>query len=147
MAQTILILRTPPGPPAREGRVSPGTYSALYLYEIDPPILDSARRLVAPTPLRDLVQMIGQPEIDRHLATEEVDAIETGAMAWEYECGSCRVVRLEPGGDKTLESVDEIFVRLARGFSAKRKRAIAGWRLEHEHAGRRLRVGGERHVE
>lgn len=137
MAGSILIIRTPPGRLPRGRQLRLATYEVIFLYRLLPPILDNDGVKVTPTPLADLVSLVGQPWIDRYLDGQEVAGLDSGDAAWEYVAGERRVVR-EPDQSLRLETIPELIARLETQHAVMKTRALADWTAEYEFAGRRI---------
>lgn len=138
MAESILIVSTPPGRFFRHGQLRVGHYSALFLYRLVPPILDQFDVKVAPTPLAGLVQVVGQAWVDRYIQPEEVVAFDAGDAAWEFITGQRVTVRDVEYGPLRLETTLEMITRLQADWAAKKIQSMADWTVEYQFTGRRI---------
>lgn len=139
MAEGILVLKTSPGR-VRPGSqaLAVGSFEALFLYQLDPPIKDFDGSQVAPTPSDQLVEVIGQPTIDRYLQESEVTAFKTGDGAWEFVAGERVTIRDVEGGPLRLETIPDLIERLKTEWAAQKARSMADWAAEYEFTGKRI---------
>lgn len=137
MAESILVIRTPPGRRPRGGQLRIGTYEVIFLYRLVPPIVDNDGVKVSPTPLADLVNQVGQPWIDRYLEEPEVTGFNSGDAAWEYVSGERRLV-WDLDGSLRVETIPELIARLESEHAVMRTRAMEQWAAEYEFTGRRI---------
>lgn len=137
MADTILVVKTPPGRRPRSGaQFRLGNYQVLYLYRLLPPILDDAQVKVRPTPSAELVEMFGQAWVDRYIGENEIEAFDNGNAAWELVAGQRRTVWDED--TLRVETISEMIARLKTDFATLKARALADWTAEYEFTGKRI---------
>lgn len=141
-SDSIVIIRTPPGRRPRPGRPRLGTYQALFIYEIESPILDANGEKVAPTKSVGLIFLLGQTWLDRYLSAEDLPAFDSGDGAWEYVGGEREIIR-EPDGSLRAETGPEVVERLTLELVTRKPAALAEWTEIYQFAGLRIDASQE----
>lgn len=143
MAGELLILDTRPGRPAVPERgitLIPDAFTGVAFYRIFPGELETqAGSKIIPTPQTDLLDAIGQANIDAYVDPLETQALDNGNAGFEVFDGEKRVIR-EPDGTLRQETNAETIQRMIDRYPDARERFLTHWRERKRLAGTRINV-------